>query len=59
MAVTIGALRPAPIVLLCSMSAVLLLVWLALFVVYLVLGGDPEVTDYELGHDRSSPSPED
>ena len=56
-AITIGALRPAPIVLLCSMSALLLLVWLALFAVYLALGGDPEVTDYQLGHDRSSPTP--
>jgi low temperature requirement protein LtrA len=47
----IGALRPAPIVLVAGASAVLLLTWFALFVVYLALGGDPEVRDFELGHD--------
>ncbi|MET0910757.1 MAG: low temperature requirement protein A, partial [Ilumatobacteraceae bacterium] len=50
--IAIGALRPAPIVLLACISAVLLVAWLALFAVYLALGGDPEVTDYQLGHDR-------
>ena len=29
----------------------MLLVWLALFAVFLSLGGDPDVTEYELGHD--------
>ena len=51
-AIAIGALRPAPIVLLSCVSAVLLLAWLALFAVYLALGGDPEVEDFQLGHDR-------
>ena len=30
-----------------AISAVLLLTWLALFAVFLALGGDPEVTDFE------------
>ncbi len=34
-----------------AISAVLLVVWLALFAVFLGLGGDPDVTDFELGHD--------
>jgi hypothetical protein len=34
-----------------AISAVLLLAWLALFAVFLALGGDPEVTDFELGTD--------
>jgi low temperature requirement protein LtrA len=54
--VALGALRPAPLVLLSCISVVLLLAWLALFVVFLALGGDPEVKDYQLGHDRSSPA---
>ena len=49
--VAIGALRPPPIVLVSCLSAVLLLVWLVLFAVFLALGGDPEVRDFQLGHD--------
>ena len=52
--IAIGALRPAPIVLLSSVSAVLLLTWLALFAVYLALGGDPEVENFQLGDDRGT-----
>ena len=54
--IAIGAFRPAPIVLLACVSAVLLLAWLALFAVYLALGGDPEVEDFQLGHDRGARS---
>jgi len=54
--IAIGAFRPAPIVLLASISAVLLLAWLALFAVYLALGGDPDVEDFQLGHDRGARS---
>ena len=50
--VIIGLVRPAPIILVSAISAVLLLVWLALFVVFLALGGDPDVTEFELGHDH-------
>ncbi len=50
--VAIGFVRPAPLVMVSAISAVLLLVWLALFAVYLALGGDPDVTDFELGADR-------
>ena len=42
---TVGALRPAPIVLVIAVSIVLLLAWLALFAVYLAFGGDPEVEE--------------
>jgi low temperature requirement protein LtrA len=49
--VVIGLVRPAPLVMVGAISAVLLLVWLALFAVFLALGGDPDVADYELGHD--------
>ncbi|MET0578340.1 MAG: low temperature requirement protein A [Ilumatobacteraceae bacterium] len=49
--VVIGLVRPAPLVMVSTISAVLLLVWLALFAVFLALGGDPDVTDFELGHD--------
>ena len=52
--IAIGALRPAPIVLLSCVSAVLLLTWLALFAVYLALGGDPEVENFQLGDDRGT-----
>ena len=52
--IAIGALRPAPIVLLSCVSAVLLLAWLALFAVYLALGGDPEVENFQLGDDRGT-----
>jgi low temperature requirement protein LtrA len=48
----VGAFRPAPIVLLSCASGALLVAWLALFAVYLALGGDPEVQDFQLGHDR-------
>jgi len=47
----IGAARPAPIVLVTSISAVLLLAWLGLFVVFLALGGDPEVVEPALTDD--------
>jgi len=33
---------------------VLLLTWLALFAVYLALGGDPEVENFQLGDDRGT-----
>ena len=52
----IGGFRPAPIVLLSCISAVLLVAWLALFALYLALGGDPEVKDFQLGDDRGSHS---
>ena len=64
--VVIGLVRPAPLIMVSTISAVLLLVWLALFGVFLALGGDPDVTDFELGHDgghqssrhvKHSPSP--
>jgi low temperature requirement protein LtrA len=41
----IGAARPAPIVLVTSVSAVLMVAWLVLFIVFLALGGDPEVVE--------------
>jgi hypothetical protein len=41
----IGAAHPAPIVLVTSVSAVLLVAWLGLFVIFLALGGDPEVNE--------------
>jgi low temperature requirement protein LtrA len=43
----IGAAQPAPMVLVISVSVVLMLAWLVLFVVYLALGGDPEVREPE------------
>ena len=52
--VTIGVVRPAPIVLVSSISGVLLAVWLLLFAVYLASGGDPEVQGFQLGHDSTS-----
>ena len=54
---TIGVVRPAPIVLVSSISAVLLAVWLLLFAVYLASGGDPEVKGFQLGHDTTSDPP--
>jgi len=51
---TIGVARPAPIVLVSSISGVLLAVWLLLFAVYLASGGDPEVQGFQLGHDSTS-----
>jgi low temperature requirement protein LtrA len=54
--IAVGAFRPAPIVLLSCVSAVLLLAWLALFAVYLGFGGDPEVEDFQLGEDRGTRS---
>ena len=53
-AITIGAFRPAPIVLVASISALLLLVWLAMFAVYLALGGNPDVENFQLGDDRGT-----
>jgi low temperature requirement protein LtrA len=41
----IGAARPEPIVLVTSESAVLLVAWLGLFMIFLALGGDPEVEE--------------
>ncbi len=55
--VVIGLVRPAPLVMVSAISAVLLLVWLELFAVYLALGGDPDVTNFELGHDQTTPRP--
>jgi len=49
--IAIGLVRPAPLIMVGAVSAVLLLVWVALFAVFLALGGDPDVTDFELGHD--------
>ena len=49
--IVIGIVRPAPLIMVSAISAVLLLVWLALFAVFLALGGDPDVTNFELGHD--------
>jgi hypothetical protein len=54
--VAIGLVRPGPLVMVSLISAILILVWLALFAVYLAFGGDPEVTDFELGSDRSRPA---
>jgi len=48
---TVAALQPAPIVLVASTSAVLLATWLIVFAVFLAQGGDPEVVDFQLGHD--------
>ena len=42
---TIGAARPAPVVLVTVVSVVLLVTWLVLFTVFLALGGDPEVEE--------------
>jgi low temperature requirement protein LtrA len=47
----VAAVRPAPIVLVSCVSAILLLTWLVVFAVYLALGGDPDVTEFQLGHD--------
>jgi low temperature requirement protein LtrA len=52
--IAVGAFRPAPIVLLACISVVLLVAWLALFAVYLALGGDPEVENFQLGDDQWS-----
>ena len=43
----VGAAQPAPIVLVTAVSVVLILAWLALFIIYLALGGDPEVGSTE------------
>jgi low temperature requirement protein LtrA len=48
-----GAVRPAPVVLVAWVTAVLLALWLGLFAAYLAAGGDPEVVDYQLGHDHA------
>lgn len=52
--IVIGALESAPIVLVSSTAAALLLAWLVLFAVFLASGGDPEVIDFQLGHDHVS-----
>jgi low temperature requirement protein LtrA len=49
--IAVGAVRPAPIVLVTVTSVVLLVAWLVLFAVFLASGGDPEVRDFQLGHD--------
>ncbi len=49
--IIVAAFRPAPLVLVSAVSLVLLAAWLVLFVVYLALGGDPDVTEFQLGHD--------
>ena len=54
--IVIGLVRPAPLVMVSAISAVLLLVWLALFAVFIALGGDPDVTNFELGHDGGHPT---
>jgi low temperature requirement protein LtrA len=51
--IAVGLVRPAPLIMVSAVSAVLLLVWLVLFAVYLALGGDPDVTDFQLGQDGS------
>lgn len=55
--IAIGGLKPAPIVLVTCTSAALLVAWLVLFVVYLARGGDPEVKEFQLGHDGVLPPP--
>jgi hypothetical protein len=40
-------------VLVAWVTAVLLALWLGLFAAYLAAGGDPEVVDYQLGHDHA------
>ena len=47
----IAAIGSSVIVLVASTSAVLLAAWLVLFAVFLAQGGDPEVIDFQLGHD--------
>jgi low temperature requirement protein LtrA len=42
----IGAVRPAPILFVTSVSAVLIVAWFVLFIVFLALGGDPEVEEH-------------
>jgi low temperature requirement protein LtrA len=54
--IVIGAFESAPIVLVSCTAAVLLLGWLVLFAVFLACGGDPEVIDFQLGHDQVSPA---
>jgi low temperature requirement protein LtrA len=54
--VAVALVRPAPLVMVSAISIVLLLVWLALFAVFLALGGDPDVTDFELGADGRHPA---
>jgi low temperature requirement protein LtrA len=52
--IVIGAIEPAPVVLVSCTAASLLLAWLVLFAVFLADGGDPEVIGFELGHDHVS-----
>ena len=50
--IVVGAFEPSPIVLVSSAAAALLVTWLVLFAVFLACGGDPEVRDFQLGHDN-------
>jgi low temperature requirement protein LtrA len=52
--IVIGAIESAPVVLVSCTAAVLFLAWLVLFAVFLACGGDPEVIDFQLGHDHVS-----
>ena len=49
--ILVAALDPAPLVLVVSVSIALLVAWLVLFAVFLASGGNPEVTDFQLGRD--------
>jgi low temperature requirement protein LtrA len=51
----IGALHPSPILLVACTAAALLAAWLVLFSVFLAYGGDPEVINFQLGHDTTAP----
>lgn len=48
---SIAAVGSSVIVLVASTSVVLLAAWLVLYAVFLARGGDPEVVDFQLGHD--------
>lgn len=50
-----AAVQPAPVVFVSALSLVLLIAWLVLFVVYLALGGNPDVSEFEIGHDGPHP----
>lgn len=47
----VTAVGSSAVVLVAATSIVLLGAWLVLFAVFLALGGDPEVVDFQLGHD--------
>jgi hypothetical protein len=53
--IVIAAFEPRPIVLVTGAAGALLAAWLLLFAVYLARGGDPEVVDFQLGHDHVAP----